>query len=238
MQYAKKMALVDPKLLESLNHPRSPPNPIVASMSVLDTEMKQVLDSDHDAVDKVQAYNQILQRYLLQLAKHTEPEFRVRPGASYENKEIVKDQFKEVKLDSVEKDVLETVPKPFLKKAHILMKRLRNNANVQWNEKGEVILNGNHIRGSNLADLVNDVLRNRKNMANPIGWEAFASHLQEMNIPQELVGNKIRSPFIKGEGIPIPPGEVDLPHKATVSPRQTRAKRRSKPYNKWTPYDD
>lgn len=240
MQYAKKMTLVEPKLLESLTHPRSPPNPILASMSVLDTEMRQVLDSNSGVSDKVQAYNQILQRYLLQQAKHADPPMavRVRPSTSDENKESRDTIVKEDKFDPVESDVLDTIPKPFLKKAHLLMRRLRNNTKVQWNEKGEIILNGNNIQGSNLADLVNDVLRNRKNMASPLGWQAFASHLQEMNIPQELIGNKIRLSFIKGEHEPNPPGEAELSYTQNMSPRQTRNKRKTKPYHKWAPYKD
>ena len=60
-------------------------------------------------------------------------------------------------------------------------------------------MNNSLIPNSNIADLVNDVLRFRKHMADPVGWKEFALQLQEMNIPQEYVGNQNRLAFIKGE---------------------------------------
>jgi hypothetical protein len=43
------------------------------------------------------------------------------------------------------------------------------------------------VQGSNLVDLVNDVLRKRKYF-NPQGWETFGEALREANVPQDLIG--------------------------------------------------
>jgi hypothetical protein len=53
-----------------------------------------------------------------------------------------------------------------------------------WNEKGELKYNGETVQGSNLVDLVNDVLRKRKYF-NPQGWETFGEALREANVPQD-----------------------------------------------------
>lgn len=243
------MALVDPKILEALSSPRNsalpPPNPTLANMSVLDTEMRHVLDSDQSDGVKVQAYNQILQRYLFQQTKHVDSSPQLRPKLFNDHREgsnitslKVKETKEDIKLDPVEIDLLDSIPKTFLNKAHLLMRRLRNHPDLQWNEKGEVTLKGQHFPASNLADLVNDVLRNRKNMPKPLAWREFASHLQDMNIPQEIVGNKARLPFIKGNALSTPPGEPAHPLTSRSTRSKTRPKRQRSPYYKWSSYND
>ncbi|KAL4229208.1 hypothetical protein ACF0H5_012247 [Mactra antiquata] len=47
-----------------------------------------------------------------------------------------------------------------------------------------------------MIDLVNDVLRQRKS-SNPHGWEQFSRGLRDVNVPQEVVGNKRRWSWIQ-----------------------------------------
>jgi hypothetical protein len=49
---------------------------------------------------------------------------------------------------------------------------------ISWNEKGELKYKGETVQGSNVVDLVNDVLRKRKYF-NPQGWETFGEALRE-----------------------------------------------------------
>ena len=42
-----------------------------------------------------------------------------------------------------------------------------------------------------IIDLVNDVIRHRKG-SEPTGWQAFAEGLRDMNIPQDVIGNRER----------------------------------------------
>jgi hypothetical protein len=49
---------------------------------------------------------------------------------------------------------------------------------ISWNEKGELKCKGETVQGSNVVDLVNDVLRKRKYF-NPQGWETFGEALRE-----------------------------------------------------------
>jgi hypothetical protein len=49
---------------------------------------------------------------------------------------------------------------------------MKADPNIDWSEKGELKYKGETVRGSNMVDLVNDVLRKRKYF-NPQGWETF-----------------------------------------------------------------
>jgi hypothetical protein len=55
-------------------------------------------------------------------------------------------------------------------KAQLLLKKMKSSPDNSWNEKGELKYKGETVRGSNVVDLVNDVLRKRKYF-NPQGWE-------------------------------------------------------------------
>jgi hypothetical protein len=55
---------------------------------------------------------------------------------------------------------------------------------------------GETVRGSNVVDLVNDVLRKRKYF-NPQGWETFGEALREANVPQDLIGHEDRWKYTK-----------------------------------------
>ena len=64
MDHTRKMALVDPTLLETLRSPPPPKNTVGKVMQGLDAEMTSIVDrKDLNGVDKVPLYNQIVQRY-------------------------------------------------------------------------------------------------------------------------------------------------------------------------------
>ena len=64
MEHARKMALVDPRLLETLRSPPPPTDTVGKVMQGLDVEMTSILDQkDLNDGDKVKLYNQVLQRY-------------------------------------------------------------------------------------------------------------------------------------------------------------------------------
>ena len=60
---------------------------------------------------------------------------------------------------------------------------------MSWDEDGTVKLYGKPIQGSNIIDLVNDVVRQRKG-SEPTGWQLFAEGLRKLNIPQDVIGNR------------------------------------------------
>ena len=62
MTNVRKMALVDPRLLETLRNPMQPP--VDTTLRDLDADMTSILDrTDIEVSDKVRLYNQALLRY-------------------------------------------------------------------------------------------------------------------------------------------------------------------------------
>ena len=76
------------------------------------------------------------------------------------------------------------------RKAELLLGIIKNN-NLTWDEQGVVSYKGKRIHGSNIIDLINDAIRQRKGVE-PRGWKTFSKALHESNIPQEVIGNTSR----------------------------------------------
>ena len=47
-------------------------------------------------------------------------------------------------------------------KADLLVRKMKADTSIAWSEKGELKYKGETVRGSNVVDLVNDVLRKKK----------------------------------------------------------------------------
>ena len=58
--------------------------------------------------------------------------------------------------------ILQSVHKTMHKKAELLLGMIKINNNLTWNEQGVVSYKGNRIHGSNIIDLINDAIRQRK----------------------------------------------------------------------------
>ena len=46
-------------------------------------------------------------------------------------------------------------------KAPLLLKKMKTNRDITWNEKGELKYKDKTVQGSNMVELVNDVLRQK-----------------------------------------------------------------------------
>ena len=204
MEHARKMALVDPRMLNTLRSPPSPPPPtdtLCKIVQALDDEMKTILDrTDLDDSTKVTLYNQVLQRYNVLTDKHVKEPVRVvavnesmssaasgpgaGPGPGAEGAVGAPSS-------GIEADVVDTVPKTMQPKARRLMEHLKRD--VAWTSRGELIHEGVPVAGSNVVDLLNDLLRKRK--TDPTGWQPFARKLRAISLPMELVGNVTRKDY-------------------------------------------
>ena len=152
------MHLVDPKML--MQPPiRAPVNPIHRSIVTLDDDMRAVLDRRNLSDDeKVRQYNQIFQCYL-EYHDHLKT-----PSPSKEANTVKEDE------------IIRTVPVKFRGRAEYLLKRIKREPNMHWNERGEFVHNGQVVKGSNIVDLVNDIMRHRKDF-HPHGWQEFGRML-------------------------------------------------------------
>ena len=199
------MALVDPRLLETLRTPTQTPGD--TTLRDLDAEMTSILDkSDVNVSEKVRLYNQALLRY----------NDMVKDRAAKPTPVVVVKENEPIVATDVMADVVTTLPKTLQEKGSQLVSRLKT---TKWNDRGELMHEGVAIPGSNIVDLVHDLLRKRK-MSDPIGWQQFASQMHAASIPIELVGNVARRQHIqKRTRIPTP----------TPKPKKKKKKKRSRP---------
>ena len=78
MAHARKMALVDPRMLDTLRSPPPPTDTLGKKVQALDDEMMTILDrKDLDDRTKVTLYNQVLQRCNVLSDKHAKEPTRV-----------------------------------------------------------------------------------------------------------------------------------------------------------------
>lgn len=87
-----------------------------------------------------------------------------------------------------------SLPKSFQQPASILLTELAEfPQRVQWDDTtNELTIDGKRMVGSNLVDLVGDVLRNRKTASPPMYSDAFLQLLADVNVPEEFIRNKLR----------------------------------------------
>ena len=85
-----------------------------------------------------------------------------------------------------ELDAINVLPISYRERGKQLLQRLKTSGKV--NEQGQLLYNGQPVEGTNIVDLLDDVLRRRKTNA-PTGWDEFSNTLQELNIPKSWIGN-------------------------------------------------
>ena len=208
MEYAKKMALIEPHLLESLQqqqqqscHDHQPQGMLEEKLCQLDQAMQHILDrKDVSQEEKLKLYHQSLQKYLLYKDK-VEP-MTVKVIGEPSLPELHTKTPVEETQESIEAEIIQSAPKNLRHKASILLRRLKQDDNIAWNTKGELVYKGDVIPNTHIHDLVQDVLRKHKTHV-PVGWQTFARALRESNIPQDLVGNLDQWQWMNQEEIPM-----------------------------------
>ena len=210
MEHAKKMVLVDPRVLQTrMTAPEFPtvvdpigrrePEVGVIDMTLrsLDQGLKNILDTPNIPEDeKAKLYGNYLQDYLTMKKKQSDiygqparvtftsppPQAAAAPTTTPGK-------------DQVENQILTVIPRNMQKFAKLLVDRIKSDPSMDWNERGELVLEGRPLLNTNIVDLVKDLLYRRRTF-NPLGWEEFATHLARGNIPHDLVRNPERLAFI------------------------------------------
>ena len=91
--------------------------------------------------------------------------------------------------ETIGNDTVNMLPPTLQKHGRQLMNRLSSRSDlISWTPSGEVKIRGKRVLGSNVADLVGDVVRNRKQVS-PMRKD-FLKVLAEMNVAEEFVKNK------------------------------------------------
>ena len=162
--------------------PILPPNPQAVDASHLLKDMNQILQkTDLSEAEKAQKYGETLFKLQHSLEKTKKPPSIISPQPTDQSPSNV----------ALHDQILQSVPKPMQRKAELLLGMIKNNNNLTWDEQGVVSYKGKRIHGSNIIDLINDTIRQRKGVE-PRGWKTFSKALHESNIPREVIGNPSR----------------------------------------------
>ena len=162
--------------------PILPPNPQAVDASHLLKDMNQILQkTDLSEAEKAQKYGETLFKLQHSLEKTKKPPSIISPQTTDQSPSTV----------ALHDQILQSVPKTMQRKAELLLGMIKNNNNLTWDEQGVVSYKGKRIHGSNIIDLINDTIRQRKGVE-PRGWKTFSKALHESNIPQEVIGNPSR----------------------------------------------
>ncbi len=205
------MVLVSPDVLASTSHVKErPPSSESVTRTRLDQELKVILDrTDLNSYDKLQMYNQVLQRYLtfynrtaksptiktktIQVtSNHTQAE----PTSPQDQDNHIDDDDQHVLTPDGDEDkaskLMVNFPITLKKKANTLLGMIKRSKGVlDFNSEGEIIVDDHVISGSHISDLIYDVLLGKSNLQ-PKGTEQFLKALARMNVPERLIRNKTR----------------------------------------------
>ena len=100
-------------------------------------------------------------------------------------------------LNATDKQIIDSVPKTMQNRAKLLIQKLKDHSDViSWNDNGQSVLEGSIIPNSNIVDLVNDVMRERKGF-NPEHSNTFAKALAKINVPEDYLRNPDRIDSIR-----------------------------------------
>ena len=88
--------------------------------------------------------------------------------------------------DKLRRRLHELTPKPYQHRASSLFDHMKEKMPIS--EKGEIYSkDGDVIEGSNIADLVQHAVRDRRRKYTPMGWKLFLTHLQDSNAPKMVM---------------------------------------------------
>ena len=157
--------------------PILPPNPQAVDASHLLKEMGQILQkTDLSEAEKAQKYGETLLSYKIHLKKQNKTKKKKKkPSTSTDSpKTINRDQTQTASV-ALHDQILQSVPKTMRRKAELLLGMIKNNNNLTWGEQGVVSYKGKRIHGSNIIDLINDAIRQRKVLKPEVG-KRFQRH--------------------------------------------------------------
>ena len=176
-EHFKKMALVPESMLNLMQqYQQQQITPQTRNLVRLDNRMGNILqDSALTEDEKARSYSQTLQRYLTMYDKDKTPTLSTPTEAILEGTTQQAPTTSEVGNEAtanIEEELLHSVPQSFKGRAQSLLRKLKSHPNdLSWNNRGELISEGKVVSGTNVIDLINDVLRSRKNFS-PRGYQA------------------------------------------------------------------
>ena len=84
---------------------------------------------------------------------------------------------------------VKNVPRKYQAREKKLMGHLKDYTGVSWNAKGDMVIDGKTLPGSNITVLVKDIIRKAKHEVDPVGRKSLVEQLSKTELPRGLVGN-------------------------------------------------
>ena len=199
MGEGRKMALIPLDMLNRIKGPDLTPikNPVQTKLVKTMNEMSTILHDDSIPEDvKASRFNNHLNDFSVFSDKFVPPP---TPHATPPETSMIPPV-------PIQHNVFSSLPKTFQGPAHILLNELKNFPDwINWGKNNEVTINGEHLPGSNIVDLIGDVLRSRKTTLPPPHSSTFLEMLANLNVPEEFIKNKMRiiefRSYKKGEDV-------------------------------------
>ena len=202
MDHVQKMYMVPQHQLDILKNTQQPsPSTSIRQQAEndLDREMENVLNSsDTDVYIKAKQYSAVLQRYLAMVKQKanekamltlTLPPGDAPPGNNaIENSIAAHDESEDAALS----EIMRYMPGKHKDNAqHILDMMSKSRSVVSWTPQGEIIINGDPVRGTHLFDLLKSVTAPYRIVEDrrPHGWGPFLKTLADLNIPLSWIPN-------------------------------------------------
>lgn len=133
------------------------------SLSNLDREMQTILNGDLPDDQKVKMYALTLKKY-----KTHENNTRPKP-----------------KVNLID-ELADSLPPSQQYKAKKLLRLVKDNPDIDWSDKGELIYKQSVIPQSHVSDLFGDALTTKRPVEGPVGWEAFDEVLDSSKVSTTL----------------------------------------------------
>ena len=193
----KRMILVEPSKLAMRSSIL--PDSLEEKVLSLEDEINNILhNSTLNEFEKSSAYQKALYDYLTrvkQLQTRNMSSLPTSEKKKYTSPPHFDDNIKtehSEKLIKLEGRLLKSLPKTLQNKGKLLIDYIKDETDLKWNERGELIIKDEVLKDSNVSDLIHEVLRTRKLATTPTGWSVFTKSLKDSNIPMDLIGNKNR----------------------------------------------
>ena len=150
----------------------------------LDEEISRLLQKkDLSEYEKAQRYAALFQKY----SAFHQPGLPVPPQSQ---SVIIPPEPKSPGYSA--QNIISSLPKRYQNRAESLLSLVGKEPDqLAWNNRGEIIVKGNIVPGSHIADLVRSVLVPKAKRPQK-GTDPFAQALDEMNIPQGMMSNSYR----------------------------------------------
>lgn len=220
---AQKMALVPPEMLNDIY--RKP------EIRVED-DIQELLERNNLADDqKVKLLSLLLSKYQRVIHKPKEPVRVSVVSSETESVPTTQPPLSPVATspsvlssengDIILKQIKITVPSTYQKFIDPLVSLLKQ-SEYKWNKKGELVVNDQVIQGSNIIDLISYLMRSRKSVLSPVGFNIFWEGIKKINIPREWIGNKsLKAILDVKQPLEYQPRPVESPEEifSTISPR-------------------